>query len=168
MLKSAVLSRFSVALLLLQGCVHLTAVIVTATIGKLLETQLGRTPLDDLNFNNAAAPLFHQIRRGLIDINRTGVNQCAAVVIHYINIGLTLDFETSTQRIDRPIRSGAAHLIRILEGGTDGITGTVCQVVTFRVGIRSCSYNAIALRRVVERHAMLISSQLGKLGIRLG
>ena len=80
-------SCFFVALLLLQGGIHLAAMAVASAVGELLHAQLRGPPLYHLNLHHAAPPLAHQLRGGLVDINGTGVYQGAAVVIHYINVG---------------------------------------------------------------------------------
>lgn len=148
--KSA-LGGVAVAALLLQGGIHLAAVLVATAVRELLHAQAGRPPLNHFDLHHAAAPLAHECLAGLVDINGGGAHQGAAVVVYHIDVGLALNLEFGAQRVHGPVGCGAAHAVAVLQVGADGVLGTIAYVVTLRVGVGGGAHHAVHLARVVER-----------------
>lgn len=167
-LLSAAASRSAVLLLLLQRSIHLAAVSVATAICQLLHTQLSRAPLNNLNFHHTAPPLVHQLSGGLVDVDGAGIHQRATIVINHVNVGLPLNLESGTQRVDGPVGSCTAYLVGILQRSADCVAGAISQVVALRVSVCGCAYNSVSLRGVIERHAMLVSPKVRILRIGLG
>jgi len=149
-------SCFSVALLLLKRRIHLAAVAVALSVRQFLHAQLGRAPLDYLNFYNSAAPLVHKLVGGLVNVDGAGVYQSTAVVIHHINVGLTLNFETRTQGVYGPVCGCTPDLVCIFKGGANGVAWAIGNVVALCMSVGRCANNAVSLGRMIERHTMLI------------
>ena len=94
----------------------------------------GRAPAQDADVHLSSAPKIHQSSTGLINIDGAGADEGAAVIIHHIDAGITLDLEDRAQRIDRPIcgrtSDGAGFQL-----SADGRTGTVLKVIRLGMGV---------------------------------
>ena len=131
-----------------------------------LQTVGGISPADDSQFHITAAPFLHQLFVGLVNINGSGADQGASVIINNVKVGLALDAESSPQRINGPVCSGAADGRRVFQRRTDGIPGTVGQMVALGMGISRGAHYAGALGGMIKRHLVLVAPQLGKFGRR--
>ena len=114
----------------LQGRIHGAAVPVAAAAAEHFQTVGGVSPADDGQFHIAAAPFLHQLLVRLVNVNGSGPDQGAPVIVNDVEIGLPLDAEGCSQRVNGPVRSGAAHGRSVFQRRANGIPGSVGQMVT--------------------------------------
>ena len=124
------------------------------------------SPADDGQFHIAAAPFLHQLLVRLVNVNGSGPDQGAPVIVNDVEIGLPLDAEGCSQRVNGPVRSGAAHGRSVFQRRANGIPGSVGQMVTFGMSISRGAYYTSALGGVVKRHLVFVAPQFGELGRR--
>ena len=126
----------------------------------------GVSPADDGQFHIAAAPFLHQLFVGLVNINGSGTDQGTSVIVNDVEIGLPLDAESCSQRVNGPVRSGAAHGRSVFQRRANGIPGPVGQMVAFGMGVSRGAYYTGALGGMVKRHLVFVAPQFGELGRR--
>ncbi len=136
--------------------VHLAAVWESGAFGEDFRAAGEGAPLDDGEFDVAAAPLVHDVFGGFVDIDGAGAGEGGAVVVDDVEVGEAFDAEDGADGVEGPVCGGAADAVGVAEVSSGGVFAAVDEVVVFGAGVGGGADHAVAVAEGVDRHVVAV------------